>query len=195
MDAHATSRWTISASRVDSIPCPSGPTVHYDSWSWPSKGPGRLFYNNLESPIPNSSTITRSRILQPWSVPPIYSQTWRSFTKTDAGSNWYFGAVNMGLYYYLVCTFLPSKSNIVDTQHSDDEIAHFWQAERRARWSVARVLFMLVSLCIYRAKHAHPLFSRIATSRSSHSPSTSIGASTDHLIIPYAEFGLSNPLF
>ena len=47
-------------------------------------------------------------------------------------------------------SILPSRSNTVDDRrgivHSDDEIVFFWQAERRARWSIAQVLFMLVSL-------------------------------------------------
>jgi hypothetical protein len=53
----------------------------------------------------------------------------------------------MGLYYYLVCIFLPSILNIIDIWHSDGEMAFFWQAERRTRWSLARILFMLVSSC------------------------------------------------
>ena len=39
---------------------------------------------------------------------------------------------------------LASRLNIVDTRHSDDEVAFFWQAERRSRWSLARILFMMV---------------------------------------------------
>jgi len=53
----------------------------------------------------------------------------------------------MGLYHYVVCTMLPSGLNTVDIPwpHSDGEIAFFWQAEKRSRWSIARMLFMLVS--------------------------------------------------
>lgn len=53
----------------------------------------------------------------------------------------------MGWDLYIVCTLLPSGLKTVDTWHSDEEIAYFWQAERRTRWSVARILFMLVSSC------------------------------------------------
>ena len=40
---------------------------------------------------------------------------------------------------------LPGRISL--TLHSDDEIVFFWQAEGRTRWSIARVLFMLVSFC------------------------------------------------
>ena len=63
---------------------------------------------------------------------------------TDIGSSWRFGFDHMELYYYLVCTLLPSISNIIDISHSDGEMAYFWQAERRTRWSIARTLFMVV---------------------------------------------------
>jgi len=55
----------------------------------------------------------------------------------------------MGLYNYLVCILLPSISNIIDIPHSHGELAYFWQAERCARWSVARTLFMVVSSCTF----------------------------------------------
>ena len=69
----------------------------------------------------------------------------RSFAHTDIGSGLHFGFSHMGLYYYLVCILLPSILIIIDVSHSDGEMAFFWQAERRTRWSVARILFMLVS--------------------------------------------------
>jgi len=76
------------------------------------------------------------------------------FTYTDIGSSSHFGSGHMELYYYLVCTLLPSISNIIDISHSDGELAFFWQAERRTRWSVARILFMLVSSCACSVNYA-----------------------------------------
>lgn len=69
----------------------------------------------------------------------------RLFTYPDIGSGLHFGFDHMGLYYYLVCIRLPFILIVIDVSHSDGEMAFFWQAERRSRWSVARILFMLVS--------------------------------------------------
>lgn len=68
----------------------------------------------------------------------------RSFTYADIGSGLRFSFGHMGLYYYLVCILLPFPLVIINISHSDGEMAFFWQAERRSRWSVARILFMLV---------------------------------------------------
>lgn len=72
-----------------------------------------------------------------------------SVTQADLDSSLCFGTVNMGLYYYLVRTLLPPELNSADTPPRDDEIVYFWQSERRARWSVARMLFMLVTSCAH----------------------------------------------
>ena len=76
------------------------------------------------------------------------SITCRSFTQTDIGTNWHLGDGNMGLYYHLVCTLLPSSLNIVDAPQSDGEMVFFWQAKRQLRWSPARILFILVRSCV-----------------------------------------------
>lgn len=91
----------------------------------------------------------------------------------------------MGLYYYLVCMLLPSILIVIDISHSDGEMAFFWQAERRIRWSIARILFMLVSPFTCLVHYAQFVLFRIATSRSLHFPSTSTGMLTDQLIILY----------
>jgi len=70
------------------------------------------------------------------------------FIQVDVGSSLHLGTSNMGLYYHVVRTLSTIRPNIVDTTHyRDSEIAFFWQAKRQLRWSVARILFMLVSFC------------------------------------------------
>jgi hypothetical protein len=76
------------------------------------------------------------------------------FTYTDIGSSWNFGFNHMGPYYYLVCIFLSLILSIIDIWHSDGEMAFFWQAERRTRWSAARILFMLVIFCTCSVNYA-----------------------------------------
>ena len=72
-------------------------------------------------------------------------QAYRS-AQTKLGSSLELGNDNMGLHYYLVWTLLPSELILLKPRtFSDGEIAFFWQAERRSRWSVARILFILVS--------------------------------------------------
>ena len=73
--------------------------------------------------------------------------TCKPFTYIDSGSSLHFGLGNMGLYHHIVCTLPSAGLNTVDTSHSDGEIAFFWQAKNKLRWSVARILFMLVSYC------------------------------------------------
>jgi hypothetical protein len=78
----------------------------------------------------------------------------RSSTYTDVGSSLRFVYAHMGLYHYLVCILPPPILNIIDTSHSDGEMAFFWQAERRSRWSPARILFMIVGFFICWVNHA-----------------------------------------
>jgi len=80
-------------------------------------------------------------------VNPVHHITCRPFTQRDIGSNWHLDTDNVGLYYHLVCTLLPSGLNIVDAPQSDGEMAFFWQAKRQLRWSLARILFIVVRPC------------------------------------------------
>ena len=76
-------------------------------------------------------------------------QIYRS-TQTHIDSSLHLGSDSMGLHYHLVSALLPSGL-IVLILHalSDGEITFFWEAERRSRWSVARILFIVVSSSIY----------------------------------------------
>ena len=70
-------------------------------------------------------------------------------TQTKLGPSLHLGNDSMGLYHHLVCTFLPSGLILLKSRtFSDGEISFFWKAERRSRWSVARILFIVVSSSI-----------------------------------------------
>lgn len=116
-----------------------------DNRSWPSKGRSRIYYKNFEFLIPNSSTIPRRTMLRLLWVPVIAC---RLLAQTVVGSDFLFDANNLGLCHHLVCTPLSSRQKTVDNPNSEDEIRIFWQAERRSRWSIARILFMMVGSCI-----------------------------------------------
>ena len=107
------------------------------------------------------------------------------------GSSLQSGISNMGLYHHLVCVLSSSRSNIVNDLPSDSEITFFWRANRQSRRSVARMLFMLVSFCACWMYHAQ-MFSRTATSRLLHFLFTSTGASTNRLVIQYAQSYLTS---
>src|SRR5258706_4073682 len=75
-------------------------------------------------------------------------QAYRS-TQTKLGSSLHVGIDSMGLHHHLVWTFLPSGLILLKSRtFSDGEISFFWNAERRSRWSAARILFIVVSSSI-----------------------------------------------
>jgi hypothetical protein len=87
-------------------------------------------------------------------------------TQTNVGSSLHPVNNSMGLYHHLVCTFSPFELMLLMLHtRSEGELAFFWRAERRSRWSVARVLFILVSSPICWVNHAHLKFPRTAVSR------------------------------
>ena len=72
-------------------------------------------------------------------------QAYRS-AQTKLGSSLHVGNDSMGLHHHLVWVLISSGLILLKPRmFSDGEIAFFWQAERRSRWSVARILFILVS--------------------------------------------------
>jgi len=89
-----------------------------------------------------------------------------SSTQTNVGSILHPDINSMGLHHHLVCTSSPfGPVLLMAGTCSEGEMAFFWRAERRSRWSVARILFILVSFPIYRVNYAHLKFSRTAVSR------------------------------
>jgi len=68
--------------------------------------------------------------------------------QTDIGSSQHFGVDDMGLYQHLVCTLPPLPEYCSRSAQSDGEMAYFWEARRELRWSIARVLFIVVSSCL-----------------------------------------------
>lgn len=75
--------------------------------------------------------------------------THRPLIQVNKGSSLQFGISSMGLYHHLVCTFSSPGLNIDSTDlHSEGEMAFFWRANGQSRRSPARILFMLVSLCV-----------------------------------------------
>jgi hypothetical protein len=70
-------------------------------------------------------------------------------TQTNVGSSLHPVNNSMGLHHHLVCNSLSSESVLLMPRAlSDGEITFFWEAERRSRWSIARILFILASSSI-----------------------------------------------